>query len=110
MTLPTPEYLGGAPLWENYVVAQLTQASLSLVPRDALALGVAVDGLDVAVVCQVRERTEDSGVDVDEIAQELQFLLGERVRVTTRFETQSAPTMTPHDTTVWVFAARAPEG
>ena len=48
-TLPTPQNLEGTPLWENYVVAQLTQAALGLVPGNALALGVEVDEFDIAV-------------------------------------------------------------
>lgn len=55
MTLPTPQNLEDAPLWENYVVAQLTQAALGLVPESTLAFGVEVNEFDLVVVCQVPE-------------------------------------------------------
>lgn len=44
VSLPTPEDPGRSPVWENYVVAQATQASLGLLPRSALAVGVSVAG------------------------------------------------------------------
>ncbi|MFD6177524.1 MULTISPECIES: hypothetical protein [unclassified Isoptericola] len=111
MTVPTPGDPAGAPVWENYVVAQLTQASLGLVPRDALALGVEVDGVEeddvaVTVVCQARHETPDLVEDVDEIAQELAVLLGHRVHVGSRIDVRAAPRITPSDRPVWVFVAR----
>lgn|GEM_PF-4244610 len=108
-TLPTPQNLEGTPLWENYLVAQLTQAALGLVPGNALALGVEVDEFDIAVVCQVPQATAAVVDDVEEIAQELMFLLGERADVSTRVETRAVATMTPQDSTVWIYAARDPE-
>lgn len=109
MTLPTPDDLAEAPLWENYVVAQLTQAALGLVPVDALAIGAIVDGFDISLVCQVREETDDTVADLDEIAQELHFLVGERARISTSVAVHAHPTITPHDRTVWIFAARTTE-
>ncbi|CAM3903904.1 hypothetical protein [Isoptericola cucumis] len=105
-SMPSPSDPAGTPVWENYVVAQLTQASLSLVPRDAAALGVEVDDVDVTVVCQARNESPGVVEGLDEIVQELSMLLGEHVRVGSRVERRDAPTITPHDRTLWTFAAR----
>ncbi|GAB2478471.1 hypothetical protein GCM10027063_19920 [Promicromonospora xylanilytica] len=109
MTLPTPEDLGNAPVWENYIIAQTTQASLGLVPRGALALGVAVDGLNVTLTCQLREIGDADTEDLEEIAQELSMLLGEHVSVTIAQEVHDRPTITPHDAVAWTFVARSEE-
>lgn len=106
MTMPMPQNLEGVPLWENYVVAQTTQASLSLIPREALALGVEVDDLHITVVCQVRVETEATTEDLNEITQELYFLIGESAQITTRLEKREAPTITPDDEAIWIFASR----
>ncbi|MFC5290561.1 hypothetical protein ACFPM7_26200 [Actinokineospora guangxiensis] len=46
MTTPTPDDPAGAPVWENYIVAQLAQAALGAIPRNAPLLGVSADGYD----------------------------------------------------------------
>lgn len=109
MTLPAPEDLGNAPVWENYIVAQTTQASLGLVPQGALAFGVAVDGLNVTLTCQLREIDDADTEDLEEIAQELSMLLGEHVSVTIAQEVHDTPTITPHDTVAWTFVTRSEE-
>lgn len=109
MTLPTPEDLGNAPVWENYVIAQTTQASLGLIPQGALAFGVAVDGLDVTLTCQLREISDADTEDLGEIAQELSILLGEHVNITVAQEVHDMPTITPHDAVAWTFIARSEE-
>ncbi|GAA4726254.1 hypothetical protein APR04_005589 [Promicromonospora umidemergens] len=109
MTLPTPEDLGNAPVWENYIIVQATQASLGLIPQGALAFGVAVDGLHVTLTCQVREINDDGTEDLQEIAQELAVLLGEQATVTIEQKVHDTPTITPQDTVVWTFIARSEE-
>ena len=106
MTLPTPDDLGAAPLWENYVIAQLTQASLGLVPLNALALGVVVDGLDVTVTCQLGALSDTDLDDLREIAEELTSLVGEHVHVTSTHEVREEPAITPHDAATWIYVAR----
>ncbi|THV36474.1 hypothetical protein [Glycomyces buryatensis] len=107
MPPPTPEDLGAAPLWENYIIAQATQASLGLIPRNALALGVTVDGLDVTVTCQLQAITRADKEDLREIAQELTLLLGAHVNVTSAHHILESPVITPHDAASWIFVARA---
>ena len=107
MTLPTPDDLGSAPPWENYIIAQTAQASLGLIPHDALALGVAVDGLSVTLTCQLQEIRDASTEDLEEIAHELAQLLGEHVTVAIAQEVHDTPTITPHDTVAWTFIARS---
>jgi hypothetical protein len=54
LKLPTPDDPAEAPVWDNYVLAQVVQASLGLIPRTALAFGVAMQGADVRLVFSVR--------------------------------------------------------
>ncbi len=104
--LPNPDDLGRAPLWENYVIAQLTQASLGLIPRSAVALGVVVDRYEVTVWCQLRELTAEATEDLDDIVGALGLLVGDEVRLRWRHEIRDEPVITPQDRICWTFAAR----
>lgn len=104
--LPTPDDLGRAPAWENYVIAQLTQAALGMIPRNAVALGVEVDRNNVTLRCQLRELTDQDVEDLTEIVDELVTLVGDKVRVRWLHEIRDEPLITPRDQTTWTFAAR----
>lgn len=103
---PAPDDLRAAPLWENYVVAQMTQASLGLIPLNTLALGVVVDGLDVTVTCQLGTFGDTDLDDLHEITEELATLVGGHVHVTSTHEVRDEPAITPHDAATWIYVAR----
>jgi hypothetical protein len=107
MILPTPEDSACAPVWENYIIAQATQASLGIIPRNALAFGVEVRGYDVTLRCQLREATEEDMTDLDDIASDMAALVGSKIRVTRSYEIQSAPQVSPYGGICWTFIARA---
>lgn len=106
MILPTPEDPGRSPAWENYVVSQAVQASLGLLPRSALAVGVRVAGTDVLLRFQLSKLTEDDAVDIDDIVSELGALVGEHVQVDKTCEIRDEPEISPHDNVRWIFLAR----
>ncbi|MDC7122693.1 hypothetical protein OMK64_14235 [Cellulomonas fimi] len=83
MTFPTPDDPGLAPVWENYVVAQVVQASLGVIPEHALAVAVAVDGLQVELRFWLSELTQADREDVDDIVDELSVLVGDAVEIGT---------------------------
>lgn len=103
---PTPEDPGRAPVWENYVVAQTVQASLGLVPRHALAVGVEVVGVVVRLRFQFTETTEDDHADVADIVSELEVLVGEDVRIEVDQEIRREPVIRPWDGVRWIYRAR----
>ena len=109
MTLPTPEDPRGAPVWENYLVAQLTHAALGLLPRRAVALGVEVNNYDVTVHCQLSSVTVADQEDLTEIASELATLVGDDVHVRIAYDVRQRPIISPHDGVRWIYAARSEE-
>jgi hypothetical protein len=108
MRLPTPGDPGIAPVWDNYVVAQAAQATLGLVPKSALAVGVVIDGTDVQVRFQLSRLIEDDMADMEDIVSGLEALLGEGVHVEEVREIRTEPAISPHDGVRWVFLARKP--
>ncbi len=106
MRLPAPDDMGDAPVWENYVIAQAAHASLSLIPPNALALGVEVHGLDVTLRCQLRVLSQQDEADLDDIVGELEVLLGSQANVTRSQEIRDVPQVTPTDGIGWIFIAR----
>jgi hypothetical protein len=68
--------MGIAPIWENYVMAQATQASLGLIPASTLAIAVEVDQLIVRLEFQLASPSEPDLDDVADIADQLSDLLG----------------------------------
>jgi hypothetical protein len=109
MKLPTPDDPVEAPVWDNYVVAQAVQASLGLIPRTALAFGVAVQGADVRLVFQLSELREQDKNDMHEIWHQLETLVGDAVNVDLRHEVRQLRHVSPLDGVRWVFLARTPD-
>lgn len=106
MTLPTPEDPARAPVWENFVIAQVTQAALGRIPRNALALGVEVSGWDVTLRCQLRAVVAEDEADLVDIASDLGGLIGGAVRVSTSAVIRSEPQIPPRDATCWIYVVR----
>jgi hypothetical protein len=107
MTMPTPDDLGRAPLWENYVVAQAVQASLALIPTHAIAVGVAVAESAVAMRFQLTQLTEADRLDMDEILDDLDNLLGGVVHVQSEHAIVRARAIAPDDGVCWIYLARS---
>lgn len=103
---PTPDDAKNAPAWENYAVAQAAAASLGLIPKYTLALGVDVDGTEITLVIQVPHDAPAEDEDIADIVSELSILLGPRVQVRSRMDRRDQCRLSPHDTTRWFFAAR----
>ena len=99
--------MGKAPNWENYVVAQTVQATLGLVPPNALAVGVQVNGRNVRVRFQLSRLTEQDTADMDDIVDGPQDLVGDRINVEHDHEVREQRVISPHDGFRWVFLARA---
>ena len=107
MIFPSPEDMGRAPVWENYVVAQAAQASLGLIPRNALAVGsLRVSGADIELCFQLSGVSEDDEADMDDIVGELELLVGDEVRVSRRWDVKDERDISPHDGVCWFFLAR----
>lgn len=106
MSLPAPDDLRQAPLWDNYVVAQTVQASLGLVPLNAVAVGVKIVGATVTVLFQLTELAEADREDLDDIVDELQRLVGDEVQVRGEPEIVEMRSISPHDDVRWVYLAR----
>jgi hypothetical protein len=104
--LPSPDDPGLAPVWDNYIVAQAVQASLGLIPKHAVAIGVAVAGTEVRLCFQLTEVTSDDLADMGDIASELETLVGEEVQVELAHEMRSAPDVSPLTGVRWIFIAR----
>lgn len=81
MTLPSPNDMANAPVWENYVVAQAVQACLGQQPTSALAIGVRIDGIAVELRFYLTAVTPNDVEDMSDAVSELEGLLGNHVRV-----------------------------
>jgi hypothetical protein len=106
MSLPSPEDLGRAPAWENYVIAQTVAASRGQIPEHALAFGVEVDGARLRLRFQLSEVTEEDRADMDDIVSELEGLVGNNVEVGSSYEVLGEREISPTDDVCWVFLAR----
>ena len=106
LKLPTPDDLGNAPVWENYITAQATQASLGQIPVHALAVGVQVDGVQVRLRFQLSECTDDDQADIDSIVSALEALVGQDVHVGVSSEIRTDAVISRHDGASWIFAVR----
>ncbi|MFE7506931.1 hypothetical protein [Promicromonospora sp. NPDC057488] len=104
MSLPTPEDLGRAPVWENYVIAQTAAASRGQIPEHALAVGVEVDGPRLRLRFQLSQVTEKDESDMSDIVSELEGLVGDDVVVESSFQVTAA--VTRNKATVAADAAR----
>ena len=106
MIFPSPEDPGRAPVWENYVIAQAVQASLGLIPRHALAMGVEVHGREVRLHSQLSELAAGDAEDLADIVDELGHLLGDDVSVRATHELRDRRAISPHDGIQWIYLAR----
>ena len=109
MDYPSPDDLQKAPAWENYVVGQAVQASLGLIPRSALAVGVDVDGSRVSLVFQLSCITESDEADIADIVDDLSTLVGEDVQVSQRSEVRETRQISARDRTWWIYLAHDDE-
>ncbi|MCO5313409.1 MAG: hypothetical protein M9952_10820 [Microthrixaceae bacterium] len=103
---PSPSDPLSAPVWENYVVAQVVQASLGLIPEGALAVGVRVEGTLVSLVVQLSESTSRESDDIDDIRTTLDDLLGPEVSVEVITEHLRDRRVSPYDGIRWVYLRR----
>lgn len=106
MRIPSPDGMGLAPSWDNYVVAQTVQASLGLIPRDALAVGVEVEGTHIRIHFQLSDSTDESPEDVGDIVEDLKVLMGDAARVEAVQEVLDVRRISPRDRVRWIFLAR----
>jgi hypothetical protein len=106
MDYPTPEDPKRAPVWENYVIAQAAQASLGMIPAQAHALGVEVEGRQVALVLQAPAASPAVEEDMADMVSELGALMGPEVAVSHRLDVRAARRLSPHDGVAWFFASR----
>ena len=106
MRLPTPDDLGNAPAWRNYIVAQTVQAALGRIPEHALAVGVEVSGLRVGLRFQFVELSGGDHADMADIVDGLETLVGDDVEVESTFEVREHRQISPSDGICWIFLAR----
>lgn len=107
MDFPTPDDPKRSPVWENYVIAQATQAALRQIPVDAHALGVEVHGPQVTLVLQAPTGSPMAEQNVEDIVSELEALLGQDVAVASRVDARGECRLDPSDGVAWFFASRA---
>lgn len=105
MKYPSPENPERAPVWDNYVVAQCTQAALGNIPRHALAVGVTVDQYDVTLLFQLTELTPEDVEDMEEIAGDLATLLGSDARVLHTWKVLQEPSLRSPKGVRWIYRA-----
>ncbi len=106
MKYPSPENLERAPIWENYIVAQAVQASLGLIPAQALAVGVEITERQVRLQFQLTEVSEQDAADMGDIASELESLVGPDIEVEKVYEIREWRAISPHDGVRWIFLKR----
>ena len=106
MMYPSPENLRKAPQWENYLVAQVVQASLGLIPANALAVGVQADGTRVRLVVQLRDASTSESDDIGDIRTTLEDLVGPDVSVDVDTQHVRERVISPHDGIRWVYLRR----
>jgi hypothetical protein len=100
---PLPGDLKMAPVWENYAVAQVVQASLGLIPASALAFGVQVSGAHLRVLAQMSEPSRSDLESVGDIQSNLEDLVGPDVEIEFVVERVDERKVSPHDGTRWIY-------
>lgn len=100
---PSPENLKTAPVWENYAVAQVAQASLGLIPASALAFGVEVCGPHLRIVVQLSDPSDSDLEDVGDLQSTLKDLVGPDVEVELLVESVDERKVSPLDGVRWVY-------
>jgi len=103
---PSPDNIRSAPVWENYLVAQAVQASLGLIPVNALAVGVRVNGPRVHLVIQLRHASTHDFEDIDDIRSMLEDLVGPDVSVDVDAQHVQNRLISPLDGTHWIYLRR----
>ncbi len=103
---PTPDDPADAPVWENYVIAQASQAALRRLPARTLAAGVRIDRDRVELVFQLEGAAEADREDMADIADGLGSLLGDVAEVRVAEELRERCLLSPHDGVWWFFAVR----
>lgn len=91
--------------WDNYLVAQLSAATLRLIPVHAVAVGIVPGSDEVVVHFRLTEIDEADEEDMADIVGELGILLGDVVGIRVLKELRDGPRLSPHDRTRWVWAA-----
>lgn len=89
MTWASPEDPGQAPVWENYVVAQASEAALGLIPLSTLALCVRVRHSQIELRFYLTAVSQTDLEDIDDITDNMETLLGPAVQVSSTWEIRS---------------------
>lgn len=105
MNFPKPTDLSALE-WENYVIAQLVQAMLGLIPRHALAIGIAIHQDEVEIQFQLASADQRDSADIRDITDQLETLLGEVVEVRSTETVRVHPEISPLVGISWVYRAR----
>lgn len=106
MRFPAPGDPADSPVWQNYIIAQAAHAALGQIPEHALAVGVEASGFDVRLHFQLSALTEQDRSDVDDIASDLDDLLGDAVKVEVSIEVRANRSIPAPDGVGWIFIAR----
>jgi hypothetical protein len=101
---PTPP--ASAPAWDNFVVSLANAAILGIVPTNALAVGVKIDGLNVQFVFQLSQITDEDAEDMDDIVSEMEVLADPGLIISKTFEVRADRAISPHDGVRWIFLSR----
>jgi hypothetical protein len=105
MTYPTATELVPRD-WHNYLVAQLTAASLATIPRHALAVGVEPGTDEITIHFQLTEIDEQDEEDIAEIIDELSILLGDVVGIRRVIEVRPRALTNGRGPIRWTYRAR----
>lgn len=108
MRFPAPDDPANAPVWDNYVVAQASQAALGAIADDVVALGVEVHGARVTVVVLRTTQVEhdDDVLDASDIVSDLEALLGPAVEVDLETRISNSWRPRPDEPVRWIYAKR----
>ncbi|WP_251151703.1 hypothetical protein [Cellulosimicrobium sp. Marseille-Q4280] len=106
MNWPSPTDPKKAPVWDNYIVAQLAQACLGLLPEHAVAVGVVVHGPGVMVIFQMTEIEANDQEDIQDIIEALETLVGPDVKITTKCEVLALPDLSRYRDARWTYKRR----
>jgi hypothetical protein len=103
---PTPEDLGDAPAWDNYVVAQVVQATLGLIPRGAVAVGVEVEKRRVRLHFHLSQVSEEDLADIKDVVEDLDALLGGVARLEVVRVIRERRDISSEPDVRWIYLAR----
>lgn len=111
MKYPEPDDMRGVPHWENYIVAQMVQATIGLIPTDALAVGVRIKALDVELIVRFASEPDQLSVtDIHDIAEDFTDLVGPEVSLIVRIGVGSLPVGRSDAISArWIYQAHSAE-